>query len=272
MQKTTSRRSVASSARSRKVTATHREARLAKREMWLRDIDPDSLFHRLFDVIPGVYFFAKNREGELMFLSRSNRELRHLADDAAVIGLTDFDLNPVNMARSFVEDDARIRATGKPMLNRVELWFDPLGMPDWFVVNKMPIRSRSGAIIGVMGFSQSYEGRAKLLEPSEGLTKAVNHIREKYGQGISLVALARLAGLSPRQLERRFKAAFGVGPRHFLIKTRLLAGCRLLRGTQQGMAEIAYACGFSDQSAFARDFRRHVGMTPSEFRCRASAP
>jgi AraC-like DNA-binding protein len=271
MRKTTSRVSVIVRPQAVKLAPAKRKALLAKRDAWLREIDPAHLFHRLFDVIPGVYFFAKDRQGELMFLSRSHRDLRHLTDEAAVIGLTDFDLNPADMARSYVRDDARIYATGKPLLNRVELWFGRLGMPDWFVVNKMPIRSRSGKIIGIMVFSQSYEGRAKLLQPFHSISKAVSHLRQNYQQDITIADLARLAGLSARQLQRKFKAAVGVGPQQFLIKTRLLAGCRALRETQLGIAEIAYACGFSDQSAFARHFRRYAGLTPTDFRSREIA-
>src|SRR5687768_2718303 len=133
-----------------RITPGQRKARLAKRDAWLREIDPASLFHRLLDLIPGVYFFAKNRRGELMFTSEASRNLLHISEEAAVIGLTDFDLNPPDMAQSFVNDDEQIYATGRPLLNRVELWFDAQGMPDWIVVNKMPIRSRSGKIIGIM--------------------------------------------------------------------------------------------------------------------------
>jgi AraC-like DNA-binding protein len=245
-----------------------RATRLARRDAWLREIDPDHLFHRLFDAIPGVYFFAKNRRGELMFLSRGNREIRHIKDDASVIGLTDFDLNPADVARSYVRDDAQILATGQPLLNHVELWFDQLGMPDWFVVNKMPIRSRRGELIGVMGISQNYDGRAKMLQPFHGIAKAVSHLREHHREDVTIAGLARLCGLSPRQLQRKFKATFGVGPQQFLIKTRLLAACRALRETRRGISEIAYECGFADQSAFARHFRHHLGMTPTRFRGR----
>jgi len=247
-------------------TPAERRARLAKRERWLRKIDPEFLFHRLFDAIPGAYFFAKNERGELMFLNRSNRERCHLREESAAIGLTDFDVNPPDLARVYVEDDDRIRATGQPLLNRVELWFDHLGIPNWFVVNKMPIRSRGGKIIGIMGFTQSYEGRAQLLEPQQGLAKALGHLRENYQRDVRITDLARIGGYSPRQLERKFKEAFGVGPLQFLTKTRLLASCRLLREGSQALSEIAYACGFSDQSGFARTFRRYLGMTPSRYR------
>ncbi|MEO8427437.1 MAG: helix-turn-helix domain-containing protein [Verrucomicrobiota bacterium] len=249
-----------------RITPAKRKTLLANRDAWLREIDPTDLFYRLFDLIPGVYFFAKNRQGELMFTCRASRELYHFNDETTCIGLTDFDVNPSEMAEAYAHDDARLYATGKPVLNRIELWFDEQGMPDWFVVNKLPIHSRDGKIIGIMGFSQSYRGRAELLEPFKGISRAVNYLRENYHQDLAIGELARLAGLSLRQLQRKFKATFGVGPQQFLIKTRLLAACRALRQTEHTQAEIAFSCGFTDQSAFARHFRHHFRLTPSAFR------
>jgi AraC-like DNA-binding protein len=49
---------------------------------------------------------------------------------------------------------------------------------------------------------------------------------------------------------------------------RLLAACRQMRETDRSLAEIAYACGFSDPSAFTRDFHRQFGLSPREFRRR----
>ncbi len=248
------------------ITPARRKKILAGREAWLRQADLASSFHRLFAAIPGLQFFAKNHRGEMMLASRGNGDNSHPADETALIGLTDFDLNPPSLARSYVEDDARIYATGQPLLNHVELGFDGQGMPDWFVVNKMPVRSRAGKIIGVMGFSQPYEQRAKLLSPFQSIAKAVSHVRQNYPQNIAIGRLVRLAGLSARQLERKFKACFGLGPRQFLIKTRLLAACRRLTATNDGLARIACECGFADPSAFARQFRRHLGMAPRQFR------
>src|SRR5215207_9964907 len=248
------------------LTAAQRQARLARRNEWLAQIDPAHLFYPLFDLLSGVSFFAKNRQGELMLMSRSNRAVYNLSDDAQVVGLTDFDLNPADMARAYVRDDEHILATGEPLLSRVEVWFDERGVPDWFVVNKLPIRSADGTIVGIMGFSQSYEGRATLLEPFDGLAKAVSHIKEHHAEPISIREIARLAGLSLRQLQRKFKDVFGVGPHDFLVKSRLLSACRAIRETNQTLGEIAFACGFCDQSAFTRHFREHLGLTPRLYR------
>jgi len=248
------------------MTAARRRKILAARDAWLRKADSSCSFHRLFDAIPGLQFFAKNRQGKMMFVSQGNRDKFHTTDETAMIGLTDFDLNPPSLAQSYADDDARIYATGQPLFNRVELGFDEQAMPDWFVVHKMPIRSRSGKIIGIMGFSQAYRQRAELLSPFQSISKAVSHVRQSYQQDISLADLVALVGLSGRQLERKFKACFGIGPQQFVIKTRLLAACRRLTATDDGLARIAYDCGFTHPSAFAHQFRRHFGVTPRAFR------
>lgn len=237
------------------------------RDAWVRQIDPAYLFYRLFDLLPGTYFFAKNREGGMMFTNQAtHRDIHHLDRPKDLLGLTDFDLNPAGLAKSYLQDDARIYVTGKPLVNRVELWFDALGLPTWFVTNKMPIYSRTGQIIGIMGFGQTYEERAKLLPPYDRIAKVVAHIRQNYPQDISIHQMARSSGLSQRQLERRFKEYFGVTPQQFLIKTRLLAACDQLFKTDHGVAEIAMASGFADQSAFGRIFRQNLGLTPGQFR------
>ena len=242
------------------------QRRLAQREAWLRQIAPTSLFHALFDHLPGLHFFAKNRQGETMFASQSVRKLYSLRDEADVVGLTDFDLNPPVMAKGYVADDARIYRTGEPVLRRVELWWDARGIPDWYQVTKLPIRSRRGAIIGIMGVLQRYEGAVHLVMPWRELDAAVRWIREKFRGPLNVADLAKLTGMSPRQLERKFHAILGVSPQEFLIKTRVLAACPAMRQSGASLADIATDCGFYDQSSFTEHFRRYVGQTPREFR------
>ena len=71
-----------------------------ERERWLGALAPAGLFHRLFDHVPGVYFFAKNREGRLMFASEGLRRRYAMRDETEILGMTDFDLNPGSMAQA----------------------------------------------------------------------------------------------------------------------------------------------------------------------------
>lgn len=55
-----------------------------------------------------------------------------------------------------------------------------------------------------------------------------------------------------------------------LTKLRIEAAMRLLHG-DDSIARIGQACGFSDQSAFARQFKSTVGMTPRDYRAMVRA-
>jgi AraC-like DNA-binding protein len=75
--------------------------------------------------------------------------------------------------------------------------------------------------------------------------------------------------MSVRQFNRRFQEVFHTSPRTFLIKTRIQAACASLRNSDLTISEIAVEYGFYDQSSFTQHFRRHVGMTPLQFRKQA---
>jgi len=81
--------------------------------------------------------------------------------------------------------------------------------------------------------------------------------------------LAELAGVSVAQLERHFRRVFQLTPQQVQTKLRIEAAMRLLRG-DQSVAAIGLACGFADQSAFARQFKATVGMTPRDYRAMAA--
>ena len=110
-----------------------------RRADWVAGLEPTSLFHRLFDHVPGVHFFAKDKDGRLMFASRGLLDRYQMTDDSEFMGRTDFDLNPETMAQAYVDDDKRVLNWSMPMVERIELWWDSQGMPDWFLVTKLPL-------------------------------------------------------------------------------------------------------------------------------------
>ena len=248
------------------LSKAERKARLAKRDAWIRRIATPDLFFPLMDLIPGVFFFAKDGDGRLMLMNRRMSEVYHVDDPAKLVGLSDFAMNPLDMAKSFVADDRAVIKTGKPLLNRLELWFDEMGLPAWVFVSKLPLRNEDGEIIGLMGITQSYRARVGTFGPSHPVTRAVEYMAGNYGRPIPLLELAKIACVSPRQLQRVFKAVFGEGPHEFLLKTRLAAACALIRETERAIGEIADTCGFSDQSSFNRHFKGHFGFTPRFYR------
>lgn len=84
----------------------------------------------------------------------------------------------------------------------------------------------------------------------------------------SLHELAALAGVHPAHLARSFRRVHGVPVGEYLRGLRVELARRALRDARLSIAEVAAATGFSDQSHFARVFRRAVGLTPRDYRRR----
>lgn len=233
---------------------------------FLLQLSPKSNFEVLFDHLPGVSFFAKNREFRLVAANRAFWERLGASCEAELVGKDDFELFPERLARKFRDDDEAVVASGRPKLKIVELFFNRQGLPDWYFTNKFPVFGRDGAVIGVMGTVQSYSGRRTALTPHLQIDRAVHYLREHFHEHVNLTDLAKRTGMSVRQFNRRFREVFGTNPRTFLIKTRVQAACELLRTTDRPIAEIALEFGFCDQSAFTQHFRRHMGITPAAYR------
>lgn len=223
-------------------------------------------FQRLFDHIPGVYFFAKDREGRLMFASRGLLQRYQMADDSEFIGRTDFDLNPGSMAEAYVKDDEQLIRGNARLVERIELWWDRQGMPDWFLVTKLPLLDRRGRVQGVTGLLRRPDAAERKLPVFQTVACAVEIIRRDFAQPLRIESVARSCGQSLRQLQRRFQKAFGIGPQEFLLKTRVLAAMRLIETTDLGAAEIARRCGFVDASSFTQHFKQRTGTTPARYR------
>ena len=131
-----------------------------------------------------------------------NRVNFGLRDERQIIGKTDLDLHPRGHADKYRVDDLRVMASGKPMLNIIELFLDLQGIPTWHVTNKMPVFSHAGRVIGVMGTIETYEARRTLGLTNKAMLQAYEHIRTHFSEEVSVRDLAAQCGLSVRQFER----------------------------------------------------------------------
>jgi PAS domain S-box-containing protein len=240
----------------------------AERDIFLNQISPETPFYRLFDFMPDVSFFAKNRESRIMCANRRFVERFGLKSEEDVIGKSDFDLFPPRLAENFRRDDDEVFQSGEPKLNIVELFFTDQGIPDWFITNKVPLRGKDGGIIGLMGLVHSYQSRSEILQPYFQLDRAVAYIRENFRRGVSVKELADVVHISPRHLHRKFIEAFGCSPQAFIIKLRIQAACETLQKEGTQISDVVRDLGFCDQSAFTQLFQKHVGLTPLKYQKR----
>jgi AraC-like DNA-binding protein len=94
---------------------------------------------------------------------------------------------------------------------------------------------------------------------------ALDYIDANFAARIEVADLARRVGLSVSQFERHFTDLFSISPSRYVRKVRFDAALEMLR-EGGAVADVAHACGYSDQSAFTRRFRAATGMSPLEYR------
>lgn len=245
-------------------------ALIARRDAWARQLAAEQ-FRQLFEHLPNTLFFVKDLRGRIMFANAEFARRCGFAAQDDVVGLCDEDIFPLALAERFRDGDRRVIETGQPIFGMIELFPNVLGEPDWCETNKLPLRDRDGAICGVYGTVRSYEGARASLQPYLDLTPAADHLKEHFHERLDVGRLAKLSGMSVRQFERRFRQTFRMNPRTYLIRMRVAIAAELLRSTDRRATEIALAVGFYDHSDFSRQFRRIMGLPPTEYRRRRIA-
>lgn len=98
------------------------------------------------------------------------------------------------------------------------------------------------------------------------LVQITDYVDANLDRPLSLEELAQVAGLSMFHFSRCFKRATNTTPHMFVISCRIEASRSMLVNTENCLAEIAYACGFSSQANFTTKFKEHTSLTPGAYR------
>ncbi len=235
-------------------------------EFFARIADPQGV-RAIFEHMPGVFFFMKDSQGRHIAANSATFERFGIRSERELIGAMDEKFFPPEVAKAYREDDQRVIRSGKPLINRLEVWYDEQRTLTWFLCTKLPVRDKRGKVIGVMGITRRDEERMHQHEVRE-VTAAVHYARAHCHEVATTATLARAVGVSERHLHRKLRAALGLSPYELLLRARIQSAAEALAKTTTPIIEIALEHGFCDQSAFTQQFRKRTGITPKEFRRR----
>ena len=104
------------------------------------------------------------------------------------------------------------------------------------------------------------------LSKKGDVSAVLQHLHSRFAERLTLSDVAREFHFTPSYLSRRFHDEVGESFVRYLKKLRLEYAAALLRSTDAEITEICYESGFSSPSSFANDFKRHFGISATEYR------
>ena len=145
-----------------------------------------ALLRTLIDNLPNAIFvkdtFLRKTVVNPVHVQNVSDHLRSigLSLDVDMLGKTDFDVYPRELAEQYLEEDERIIKTGMPVLNREKFFYGENGEPIWVIVSKIPFKDKEGKITGFVGITTDITYIKKVqtaLEREQILLKTlINHL------------------------------------------------------------------------------------------------
>jgi len=109
---------------------------------------------------------------------------------------------------------------------------------------------------------------AQLFTPREVKLKDI--VQTHLFSNMTISELATLSGQSISSFKRDFQKNYNDSPANYIRIKRLNEAQKLLRISTLSISEICYQVGFNDLSHFSKAFKKHIGISPAEYRERSN--
>jgi PAS domain S-box-containing protein len=220
----------------------------------------------LFDAVPDTVYFTKDREGRYTAVNQTLVERTGRAGKADLIGRTADEIFPEALGRRIAEQDLEITRSGRTLAAELELHLYADGREGWCLTWKAPLRDADGSIIGLLGMSRDVRPGNEEPEVTRALSEALSHARTHLDEPLRIGDLAGRTGLSAFQFDQRIRQLFGMSAGQYVTRLRIDRARELLRHSTAPISAIAMECGYADQTAFSRQFRKIVLLSPLKYR------
>ena len=110
------------------------------------------------------------------------------------------------------------------------------------------------------------EGKQAKNETISDIERAVHYFNENYNKPISIEQYAQEHLMSVNWFIHSFKEVMNVPPMQYIVSLRIAAAKGYLENSDKNINEISNIVGYENALYFSRLFKKHTGMTPSEYK------
>ena len=135
-----------------------------------------NLLRSLIDNAPDSVY-VKDTECRVLLANMACARRAGLSTPEDMLGKTDFDYFPQELAARYFADDQEVLRSGQPLLEHEEPSIDAAGNPKWISTNKVPLRDDQGKIYGLVGMGRDITGRKKA---EDDLRKSEEKFRKAF--------------------------------------------------------------------------------------------
>lgn len=219
----------------------------------------------LVDALSSVVFFIKNTEARYVFVNQTLVNRCGLKDKTAILGKTSSEVFPHSLGKIYTSQDLQVIRRGKKLTEQLELHLYAKNQSGWCLTYKEPLFDADGNLVGIAGISNDLNVPENTHPAFYKMVQVEEYIKKNYAETITLAHLTAIAGVSVAQLERYCKKIYHLTPRQMISKIRLQVATELL-ASDLPITQIGLRCGYTDHSAFCRQFKLHTGMSPTLYR------
>jgi PAS domain S-box-containing protein len=127
----------------------------------------EKLLRTLIDMLPD-YIYLKDTESRFLVCNEACAHLMGRLSPADLIGKTDADFYPADLAGQFRADELKV-LSGTPLINKEEVFTRPDGVPELLLTTKLPTKDSDGRITGLMGYGRSITATREAEEARQAI-------------------------------------------------------------------------------------------------------
>jgi PAS domain S-box-containing protein len=121
------------------------------------------LLRAVMDHLPD-FIFTKDTQGHFITANAVSLASKGLKSPDEIVGKTDRDYHPPELAQQYMRDDQEVLRSGQPLVNREERMVRADGSTHWVLTTKVPLRSPEGVVEGLVGICRDITQRKRFEE------------------------------------------------------------------------------------------------------------